>query len=122
MIRRLIWVLVLASCLGVVSAAPEPGPTADPICLYASKAYSEGAFVCVQKSLVLTCTADGRRMSWKVVADNDISDHCTAPTVQQASPEPRIRPPRRHYVMRRSRPPVENPGKCFVFNGMQYCE
>lgn len=122
MIRRSIWVLVLASSLGVASAAPEPGPAASPVCLYASRAYSEGAFVCVQKSLMLKCTADGSRMSWKVVADKDISDRCTAPTVQQASPEPRSRPHRHHYVMRRIRPPAENSAKCFVFNGMQYCE
>ena len=122
MTRPLIWLIACGSCLGVASAAPEPRPNASPVCLYESKAFSEGAFVCVQKSLMMACTADGGRMSWKVVADKDITDRCTAPTVQHASPEPRVYPRWHHYVMRRSRPPVESPAKCFVFNGVQYCE
>ena len=122
MIRRLIWLLVLAGCGSMVSAAPEPGRHASPACLYASDAYSEGAFVCVQKSLMLKCTAEGSRVSWKVVEDNDINDRCTAPTVQHASPEPRVRPHRHRSVVRRSRPLIDSPAKCFVFNGMQYCE
>ena len=136
--RRLILLLACGSCLGAALgapwktntawAAPEPKPKAGPVCLYESKAYSEGAFVCVQKSLMLTCTADGDRMSWKPVADKDINDRCTRPTVQHYPertrphyPE-RMRPPihRRHFV-HRAFPYVENP-KCFVFNGREYCE
>jgi hypothetical protein len=103
-------------------AAPEPKPAASPVCLYESKAYSEGAFVCVQKSLMLTCTADGARVSWKPVADKDINDRCTAPTVQHARPEQRHRFHRRHFVVRRAFPFVENPAKCFLFNAREYCE
>jgi Protein of unknown function (DUF1496) len=122
MIRRLIWVLVCASCLDVAAAAPEPKANAGTVCLYESKAYSEGAFVCVQKALMLTCTADGARVSWKPVADKDINDRCTAPMVQHYPPEPRLRAHRHHYVVRRFHPLVANPAKCFVFNGREYCE
>jgi hypothetical protein len=59
MMRWLIRVLVCAGCFGVASAAPGPKSEAGSICLYESKAYSEGAFVCVQKSLTLMCVADG---------------------------------------------------------------
>ena len=111
-----------ASCLAAASAAPEAGPNASPVCLYESKAYSEGAFVCVQKSLMLTCTAEGPRMSWKPVPDKDINDRCIAPTVQHASPEPHARPHRLHHAVRRIRPLAANPAKCFVFNGREYCE
>jgi Protein of unknown function (DUF1496) len=126
--HRLIQMLAFATCLGAALgpawntawAAPESKPNANPVCLYESKTYSEGAFVCVQKSLILTCTADGDRVSWKPVADKDINDRCTRPTVQHY-PE-RTRPPihRRHFV-HRAFPYVENP-KCFVFNGREYCE
>jgi hypothetical protein len=122
MVRRLIWVPVLASCLGVASAAPEPRPNASAVCLYDSKAYSEGAFVCVQKSLMLKCTADGPHLLWKVVPDEDISDRCTAPTVQHTPPEPRAHPHRRRHTVRNRRPLIDDPAKCFVFNGVQYCE
>src|ERR1700731_1125449 len=80
--HRLIRMLAFATCLGAALgpawntawAAPESKPNASPVCLYESKTYSEGAFVCVQKSLMLTCTADGDRVSWKPVADKDIND------------------------------------------------
>ena len=122
MMRRLIWVLVCASCLGVASAAPETKSNAGPVCLYESKAYSEGAFVCVQKSLMLTCVADGARVLWKSVPDRDINDRCTAPTVQHYSPERRFHVPRHRYVVRRTHPLAANPAKCFAFNGKEYCE
>jgi hypothetical protein len=122
MMRRLMGVLAVAGCLDPAWAAPEPKPNASPVCLYESKAYSEGAFVCVQKSLMLTCTADGARVSWKPVADKDINDRCTAPTVQHAPPELRPHHHRRHFVVRRIHPLVDNPAKCFIFNGVRYCE
>lgn len=120
--RRWIWVLVGGSCLATASAAPEPGLNAGPVCLYESKAYSEGAFVCVQKSLMLSCTADGGHMSWRPVADQEISDRCTVPAVQYVPPVPPFHPHRHHYAVRRVHPLVAGPAKCFVFNGREYCE
>lgn len=122
MMRRLIWMFVCAGSFSPATAASEAKPDASPVCLYESKTYSEGAFVCVQKSLILTCTADGGHVSWKPVADKDINDRCTVPTVQHYPPEPRYHFHRRHFVVRRVHPLAENPAKCFVFNGKQYCE
>jgi len=120
--RCWISIVVGASSLAAASAAPEPKPDAGAVCLYESKAYSEGAFVCVQKSLMLTCVAEGAHMSWKPVPDRDINDRCTAPTVQHVAPEPRIHPYWHRRQVRLSHPFVENPAKCFIFNGVQYCE
>jgi hypothetical protein len=120
--RCWISIIVGASCLAAASAAPEPKPDAGSVCLYESKAYSEGAFVCVQKSLMLTCVAEGVHMSWKPAADKDINDRCTAPTVQHVAPEPRIHRHLHRYPVRLSQPLVEKPAKCFIFNGVQYCE
>jgi Protein of unknown function (DUF1496) len=122
MTGRLIWLIMWGSCLGASWAAAEPAPNADPVCVYQSKAYSEGAFLCVQKSLMLKCGADGPRMSWKPVLDRDISDRCTESTVQHYSLEPRFHPRKAHFVVRRPHPMVESPAKCFIFNGTQYCE
>lgn len=121
MMRSLIWMLVGVGCLGTAFAAAEPKASTSPACLYESKAYSEGAFVCVQKSLILTCVAEGARVSWKPVADKEINDRCTAPTVQHTPPQPRIHARRRHFAVARIRPPFDG-SKCFVFNGRQYCE
>src|SRR5262249_14882873 len=119
--RRLIWVRVWASCPAVAWAAPEPKSNASPVCLYESRTYSEGAFVCVQKSLMLTCVAENGRLLWKPAVDKDINDRCTAPTVQHYSQEPRPHAHRRHYATRRIHSLVTN-SKCFVFNGREYCE
>jgi hypothetical protein len=102
-------------------AAPEQKAGSSPVCLYESKAYSEGAFVCVQKSLILTCVADGARVSWKPVTEKEINDRCTAPTVQHLPPEPRIHRRGRHFVVARIRTLFDG-SKCFLFNGRQYCE
>jgi hypothetical protein len=91
------------------------------VCLYESRSYSEGAFVCVQKSLMLTCVSDGAHVSWKPVVEKDINDRCTAPTVQHTPPEPRFHSHRRHVAVSRIRWPVDG-SKCFWFNGRQYCE
>jgi hypothetical protein len=121
MMRGLIWMLVGVGCLGAAFAAPEQKAGSSPVCLYESKAYSEGAFVCVQKSLILTCVADGPRASWKPVADQDVNERCTAPTVAHTPPEPRTHLHRRHFLVARIRPVVDG-SKCFLFIGRQYCE
>jgi Protein of unknown function (DUF1496) len=122
MMRRLIWMLACGSCLGTAWAAPEPKSNANPVCLYESKAYTEGAFVCVQKSLMLTCTADGARVSWKPVSDKDINDRCTVPMVQHVPVERRLHAHRRHLAVKRTHSLAVDPAKCFLFNGAHYCE
>ena len=122
MLRGLIWMLVCVGCFGTAHAAGEPKAGFSPACLYESRTYSEGAFVCVQKSLMLTCVADGGHVSWKPVLDKDISDRCTVPTVQHYPPEPpRAHSHRRHVAVSRIRLPIDG-SKCFWFNGRQYCE
>jgi len=120
--RCWISIVVGASCLTAASAAPEPKPDAGPVCFYESSAYSVGAFVCVQKSLMLTCVAEGAHVSWKPTSDKDINDRCTAPTVQHVAPQLWIHPHWRRHPVRLSYPLVENLAKCFIFNGIQYCE
>lgn len=120
MIRRLIWVPI--GILASASALAAPEPNSSPVCLYESKTFSEGAFVCVQKSLMQVCTADGGRMIWKPVPDKDISDRCTAVNFPHTQAEPRVHPPRRHVLFHRMQAPVAAPAKCFVFKEREYCE
>lgn len=61
--------------------APQPKPAALT-CIYSSKTYSDGAFVCVQKSLMLKCTVDDTKAAWSVVADKDLGDKCQAPAAR----------------------------------------
>ncbi|CAN5182610.1 hypothetical protein BH10PSE10_BH10PSE10_26210 [soil metagenome] len=52
---------------------------AAPTCTYSSKTYGDGAFVCVEKSLMLKCTVEDAKAAWSVVGDKDLSDKCRAP-------------------------------------------
>ena len=105
-----------ATMLSAIGAAHA----ADPVCLYQSRSYSEGAYICVQKSLMQTCTSDGSRMVWKIVADRELGERCVAPF---SSAEPRRRLVRRARPVRHAVAPAEPvSAKCFVFNGKRYCE
>ena len=88
MIRRCIWAFTLVCCVGLFvcpgpavaeSQRPQEKVAVGPACLYESKAYSDGAFICVQKSLMLNCSSDGTRATWKVVADSDLNERCVSP-------------------------------------------
>ena len=102
-------------------AAAEPAPTAAA-CLYQSRTYSDGAYICVQKSLMLTCSFDGARASWKVVADRDLSERCVGLTVLNAPAVLHRHVRRIHVAHRRIESPQQASAKCFSFNGKQYCE
>jgi hypothetical protein len=98
----------------------SPLQAADSVCLYQSRSYSEGAFICVQKSLMQACTSEGSRLVWRIVADKDIGDRCVTPI---PAIEARKRIVRRTRVARQVVAPTEPiSAKCFVFNGKRYCE
>jgi Protein of unknown function (DUF1496) len=118
MIRRHA-VPLLFGC-GMMLLTADAAHAADAACLYQSRSYSEGAYICVQRSLMQTCTSDGGRMVWRVVTDIELGNRCTAPSV---SAEPRRRVVRRARAVRHAVAPAEPvSAKCFVFNGKRYCE
>ena len=116
--QRLVRLLPLAWTMTLFMASPVHA--ANSVCLYQSRSYSEGAFICVQKSLMQTCASDGNRLVWRVVADTDIGNRCVTPI---PSIEPRKRIVHRTRVARQVAAPMhENSAKCFFFNGTRYCE
>ena len=122
MIRYFVWMLAGAGCSTVAVAAPEQRLGAAPVCLYQSRSYSEGAYVCVQKSLMQVCSSDGTHAMWKPVADRNLNDRCTAPMTLDHPSEPRAHRARRHAMLRRVHPVAAGSAKCFMFNSRQYCE
>jgi hypothetical protein len=125
MIRHPVWVLVFLGCTGVVAAEPLPSDhkiSAPPGCLYQSKSYSDGAFICVQKSLMLNCTSDGTRPTWKIVAERDLAERCVGPTVLTYPPARRRHARRMHAIRRSVEVAGEGSAKCFTFSGKRYCE
>src|SRR3954469_2673437 len=104
---------------GATSAAAEPAP-ADA-CVYASKNYSSGAYLCLNKSLMLSCSIDGGHPAWKTVSEPQLSGACTAN--EDFVVERRSR--RAHFhrrVMSRAPPVTPTSAKCFEFAGKRYCE
>jgi len=109
---------------GVMLLTAAAAHAADAACLYQSRSYSEGAYICVQRSLMQTCTSDGGRILWRAVADGELSGRCTAPF---SYAEPRRRIVHRARVVRSAAAPAvaraePASAKCFVFNGKRYCE
>lgn len=116
--RRFAILLLLGSAMTLPIASPLHA--ADSACLYQSRSYSEGAFICVQRSLMQACTSDGARLVWRIVADKDIADRCLSPL---PSAQPRKRMVHRTRIARQvAAPAQQNTAKCFVFNGKRYCE
>jgi hypothetical protein len=117
-IRRGLLASVLA--LAVVTAAGNGhAETVPASCLYASRSYSDGALLCVQKSIALICRSEAGRFSWSTVADRELADRCTAAS------EPIVRPRLRHVrtaYRARQHEPATGAAKCFDFNGKRYCE
>jgi len=110
------------ACFGATAALAQAAP-ASPACVYESRSYSDGALICIYRSLMLTCSQDGTKASWKPVTDAKLASVCEA---SSAPPRPRVveappRPRHRHGVRHPVRVQAER-AKCFVFNGKQYCE
>ncbi len=118
MIQRLSLLFLFGSMMTLQIASPLHA--AEPVCMYQSRSYSEGAFICVEKSLMQACTSDGTRLLWKIVADKDIGERCLAPI---SPTESRKRIVHRTRMARQIVTPTQfNSAKCFVFNGKRYCE
>jgi Protein of unknown function (DUF1496) len=114
---------MLATSLLATSAAAQSAPPAQasPVCLYESKSYTDGALICVYRTLMLSCSYDGGKASWKPVADRALASVC-----EGAAERPRVaeapRPRHRHGVRRLERINAALSPKCFSFAGKRYCE
>jgi hypothetical protein len=124
MVRQLYLAAMMFCCSGLVAVRPLQAEhiAAGPICLYQGKSYSEGALVCVQKSLMLNCAVEGTQATWKPVVDPELSQRCVTPAALAYPPALH----RHHHRMYASRHTIEPArqmaAKCFSFNGRQYCE
>jgi hypothetical protein len=120
-LRVLCWVGLSLCFQPAFAERAEPTTPAGAACLYRSKSYSDGAFICVQKRLMLNCSSDGMRATWKVVADTDLAARCVAPAVAGYSPA-QYRHTRRKYATRHETGAKQVSARCFTFHGKQYCE
>ncbi|MBN9004398.1 MAG: DUF1496 domain-containing protein [Rhizobiales bacterium] len=104
-----------ALALPLTAAANAQQATSPQTCIYESRAYSEGADVCIARSLMQTCMSDAGRLIWKTVTDPAISRLCVGRGHSRWSGL-------RRRITRHTPPPAPSSAKCFHFNGKTYCE
>jgi hypothetical protein len=109
------------ACLGTTASLAQSAPV-SPACIYENRSYSDGALICIYRSLMLTCAQDGAKASWKQVADPKLSGVCEASSARPRVVEAPPRPHRRHGPRHAMRVQADRSAKCFTFNGKQYCE
>lgn len=93
-----------------------------PVCTYQSETYSDGAYVCAQRSLMQQCAVSGTSATWKIVTDKDLNKLCLGPIVRRETSR-RVAKLRIHRRAATAASAVVDPNaKCFQFNGKRYCE
>lgn len=118
-------VATLVSTTVLFAAAPARAQSV-PVCIYQSENYSDGAYVCAQRSLMQQCSVSGTGATWKIVTDKDLGKLCLGPVARRETPR---RTARLHHRLNRrataAAATVVDPqtsAKCFNFNGKRYCE
>src|ERR1700709_834304 len=72
---RLVAALMLGAGQRAQAQAPSV-PASAPVCIYESESYSDGAYLCIRKGLMLGCATTAGKANWSVVADRELSRHC----------------------------------------------
>lgn len=118
-----IFILSLAAATMLLAAPITSHAQGAPVCTYQSETYSDGAYVCAQRSLMQQCAVSGTSASWKIVTDKDLNKLCLGPIARRDNVRRvvKLRPHRRAAAAAAS--VVADPSaKCFHFNGKKYCE
>jgi hypothetical protein len=117
--------LIIAAVLGVavvmfakidgLRAQSMRRDVATPVCVYDGRSFSEGAHICVQKSLMMKCIMNDEKPLWTLVLDKDLGSYCLTSLQRDAM-----------HIVRRPHPRLAAPASastaCFTFNGKHYCE
>jgi len=108
------------------SAGPARAADPAPLCIYEGNSFSEGAHICAQASLMMSCTMVGERAVWKVVTEREVSRLCVTPSSRADTSVRSRRHVARYVPSASAAPSVDLPAtgsaKCFTFNGKRFCE
>lgn len=111
---------VATAAMMLAAPATTHAQAAPSVCTYQSETYSDGAYVCAQRSLMQQCAISGTSATWKIVTDKDLNKLCLGPIVRRETSR-RVAKLRIHR--RAATAAVVDPNaKCFQFNGKRYCE
>jgi hypothetical protein len=114
---------VVVAIASMASTARGQPTSSGVVCIYDDRSFSDGAHICVQKNLMMTCTVSGEKPVWTLVLDKDLSERCLVPfQLHSADLNARWH---HHMVRRQARadaPFARASAPCFTFNGKRYCE
>jgi hypothetical protein len=114
--------ILVLSALSLIAA--DRAAAEQVLCVYHNRSYSDGAHICIQQQLMMTCAAESGRAIWRIVADERLARLCASPVatgrIAHGERQPRWPVNRRQAAAA----PVNVPGsgKCFTFMGRRYCE
>jgi hypothetical protein len=115
---RRIFLLALAISGAASTVQGQPVPP-RVVCVYDDRSFSNGAHICVQKNLMMTCTVTEQKPIWTLVLDEALSERCLVPFQD-------LNARWHHHVVRRQArvgvPQTPASAPCFTFNGKRYCE
>jgi hypothetical protein len=103
----------------LVFASHARAAESSSLCVYDNRSFSEGASICIQARLAMTCSLVADRVLWKV--DNEVSNLCVKP-MQWISGERLQSRSARRSLRKKYEPPLSKVDKCFDFGGKHYCE
>jgi len=114
---------IVALCLVATDRLLAQSTSPLPACLYDGRSFSDGARICIQRNLMMTCTLEAVRPRWTLVLDKELSSNCVTPTLREAqfdsgAPRPHVR----HLRPRIAGPSTIGSPACFTFSGKRYCE
>jgi len=113
--------LTLRMLLPLAAAALNSPQIADaaPLCVFDNGSYSEGARICAEPGMMLSCGVNGDRAVWTVVTESGGACSSSRRGSGRAM---------RHRMAHRAQPdsseaaPSPDGAKCFTFNGKRFCE
>jgi len=115
-----------AVLLGALSfvAADRAAAEQSSLCVYHNRSYSDGAHICVQRELMMSCSADGGRAVWRIVEDSRLARLCVTPTAGGTArwDWPAAQRPQHRRRTSAVRPDARSSPKCFTFVGRRFCE
>jgi hypothetical protein len=112
---------LLAAALVLPGLLAVPQAHGAGLCVFESNSYSEGARICTEPGLLMTCSVSGDRALWIVATDKDLTGVCAGSPRRGASRMERRKAGRRAGA-EPSPSSAESTPKCFTFAGKRYCE
>jgi hypothetical protein len=112
---------LLAAAMVLPGLLAAPQARGAGLCVFDGASYSEGARICAEPGLMMTCSVSGDRAIWTVATDKDLSGVCAGSSRRGARRMERRKAARR-AAAEPAAPTADATPKCFTFAGKRYCE